>query len=61
MNKYQLREIGNLAIMHKLEMRDAVARGLSALIRAARTARSRAALMEYAPIFNVTNHPDFIV
>lgn len=38
-----------------------LARSLSALIRAARTAKSRAALMQYAPVFGVTNHPDFII
>ena len=38
-----------------------LARSLSALIRAARTNKSRAALMQYAPVFGVTNHPDFII
>ena len=38
-----------------------IARGLSALIRAARTRKSRDALMEYGPIFGVTNHPEFII
>lgn len=40
---------------------DFVARALSALIRAARTNKSRAALMEYAQIFAVADHPEFIV
>lgn len=61
MNKSELREIGNLAIMHKLGMADTVARGLSALIRASRTNRSRAALLEYAGVFGVANHPDFLI
>lgn len=38
-----------------------LARSLSALIRAARTNKSRDALMQYAPVFGVTNHPEFII
>lgn len=38
-----------------------LARSLSALIRSARTNKSRAELMQYAPIFGVTTHPDFII
>jgi len=60
MNKSELREIVILATMHKLGMTDTVAHGLSALIRAARTKKSAAALREYADIFSVTNHPEFI-
>jgi hypothetical protein len=37
-----------------------VARALSSLIRAARTNKSAAALREYADIFGVTDHPEFI-
>jgi len=61
MNKSELREIANIIMYHKLGMADTVARSLSALIRAARTNKSRAALMEYAPILGVIGHPDFIV
>lgn len=61
MNKHQRNEIAKLAVMHRLGMHDAVARGLSALIRAAMTARARAALLEYAELFAVTDNPDFIV
>jgi hypothetical protein len=61
MNKSEKREISNLAVMHKLGMTDTVARGLSALIRSARNKKSVAALLEYADIFGVKNHPDFIV
>jgi hypothetical protein len=60
MTKSELRELVTLAQMHKLGMRDTVARGLSALIRSARTKRSIESLREYAPIFGVVNHPDFI-
>jgi hypothetical protein len=61
MNRSELREISNLSVMHKLGMTDTVARGLSALIRSARTNKSAIALLEYADIFGVKNHPDFIV
>jgi hypothetical protein len=61
MKKSELREITKLAVMHKLGMADTVARGLSALIRAAMTKRSREALMEYADIFGVRNHPEFVI
>lgn len=61
MNKHQRNEIAKLAVMHKLGMADAVALGLSALIRSAMTARARAALLEYAELFAVTAHPDFII
>lgn len=61
MNKSEIREVSKLAQYHKLGMADCVARGLSALIRSARTAKSKAALLEYAPIFGVANHPDFII
>ena len=60
MTKSESREIAILATMHKLGMADTVARGLSSLIRAARTKKSAAALREYAEIFSVTDHPEFI-
>ena len=62
MNKHETREIIKL---HRFAGAGAdagmLARSLSALIRAARTNKSRAALMQYAPIFGVTHHPDFII
>jgi hypothetical protein len=61
MKKSELREITKLAVMHKLGMADTVARGLSALIRAAMTKRSREALLEYADIFGVRNNPEFVI
>ena len=61
MNKSELREIANIAIMHKIGMIDTVALGLSALIRSARTKKSAQELLEYAEILSVKNHPDFIV
>lgn len=61
MNKSETREVAKLAVAHKMGMTDMVARSLSALIRSAMTARSRAALMEYADLFGVREHPEFIV
>ncbi len=61
MNKSETREVSKLAVMNKLGMTDTVARGLSALIRAAMTKRSREALMEYADIFGVRNNPEFVI
>lgn len=61
MNKSEQREVIKLAQAHKLGMSDMVARSLSALIRASMTKRSRAALLEYADIFGVRNHPEFII
>jgi hypothetical protein len=42
-------------------MLDTVARGLSALVRAARTKRSRDALLAQADILEVIGHPEFII
>lgn len=61
MTKSETREITKLAVAHKLGMSDMVARSLSALIRASMTKRSRAALLEYADVFGVRNHPEFII
>lgn len=61
MTKSETREITKLAVAHKLGMSDMVARSLSALIRASMTKRSRAALLEYADVFGVRNHPEFVI
>lgn len=62
MNKTETREIVKLATWHKAGVpADIIARSLSALIRAARTSKSRAALLEYVPIFAVAAHPEFII
>ena len=61
MNESELCEISNLSKYNADGMQDTVARGLSALIRAARNKTSRAQLMRWAEIFGVTNHPEFIV
>ena len=61
MNKSEQREVTKLAIAHKLGMSDMVARSLSALIRASLTKKSRLALLEYADIFGVSQHPEFLI
>jgi hypothetical protein len=61
MNKSEIREVTKLAVAHKMGMSDLVARSLSALIRSAMTKRSRLALLDYADIFSVRNHPEFVI
>ena len=61
MTKSELREIANIAVMHKIGMIDTVARSLSSLVRSARTKKSAQELLEYAEILSVKKHPDFIV
>ena len=61
MNKMQTKEVCRLAQAHNLGMTDYVARSLSALIRCAMTSKARAALLEYADLFGVRNHPEFIL
>jgi len=61
MNKSEIREITKIAQYRAAGLgADYVARALSALIRAARTKKSAAALREYADIFGVAGHPEFI-
>jgi hypothetical protein len=40
---------------------DYLARALSALIRAARSAKSKTELMHHARELGITNHPEFII
>jgi hypothetical protein len=62
MNKHQKRAIASLEVMHSLGGYEInIAQGLSALIRASLTNKSKAALMEYAVKFNVINHSSFII
>ena len=61
MNKSERREVANLVVLHKHGLKDTVARGLSALVRSARTNKSAQEILEYAEILSVKNHPDFIV
>ena len=61
MNKSEQREIGKLQQAYDFGMDDMVARALSALIRACRTSRSRAALMAKASEWEMLDHPEFII
>jgi hypothetical protein len=61
MNKSEIREVAKIAQYHAAGLgADFVARALSSLIRAARTKKSAAALREYAEIFGVAGHAEFI-
>jgi hypothetical protein len=53
MNKSELRETEKLAIMHKLGMKDTIALSLSALIRSARTNKSKNELLPLAIVHGV--------
>lgn len=61
MTKSEDREIQNLSRYYDAGMSTNIALALSALIRAARTNKSRTELLSYAQAFNVENHPDFII
>ena len=61
MNKSQQREIAKLYCFYQIGMDDVVARGLSALIRAALRQSQVKLLMHYADAFGVRNHPEFLV
>ena len=63
MNKSETREVErlDLALRAGLCDRATVARALSALVRAARTSKSRAALVGQAEAWGVTSHPEYIV
>jgi predicted transcriptional regulator len=61
MNKNQIKQMSNIRFYVVNGMPDAAARGLSAMIRAAMSNKSKAALMAAAVELNLTNHPEFIV
>jgi hypothetical protein len=61
MTKAETREMKSVCLYISAGMTDTAARALSALIRAARTAKSRAALMEQAKALKLTQEPDFII
>jgi hypothetical protein len=61
MNKSEQREVNKLQQAYDLGMDDMVARALSALIRACRTSRSRAALMAQAREWEMLDHLEFII
>jgi hypothetical protein len=63
MNKSEQREVEMIRKYICLGMDDTAARALSALIRAARTSKSRAALMALAGPsgWGLINHPEFTI
>ena len=61
MNKSEIREVQKLTTWHAAGVSvDIIARSISALIRAARTNKSAAALRAHAAAMGVTGHPEFI-
>jgi hypothetical protein len=61
MSKSETREVQKIQQFHAAGLgADYVARALSALIRAARTNKSAAALRAHAATMGVTGHPEFI-
>ncbi len=63
MTKAENREIETIRKYVAFGMDDTAARALSALIRAARTSKSRDELMHYAGTkgWGLQNHPEFII
>lgn len=61
MNKSQIREMAKIAVLHKMGMADTVARSLSALVRSAPRESQKKAILEYAELFGVRSHPEFII
>ena len=62
MNKSQKRDLLTLCTMHKLGGYEVnIALGLSALIRSAMSEKSKAELIQYADILQVSKHPDFLI
>jgi hypothetical protein len=61
MNKAETRELKSVCLYIAAGMNDTAARALSALIRAARTNKSRQALMAQAEALQLTQEPEFIV
>tara|TARA_R110000868_G_scaffold93306_1_gene258245 strand:+ start:1127 stop:1315 length:189 start_codon:yes stop_codon:yes gene_type:complete len=62
MTKQQTKQLSNIRfyMLHN-ELHGAAARGLSALIRSAMTAKSQNELMAEAVKLGINNHPEFIV
>ena len=60
MTKSETREIENLKKHIAFGNIESAARGLSSLIRSARTNKSATELMAIARELNMTNHPEFI-
>lgn len=61
MNKSEAREMKSVCLYVAAGMNDTAARALSALIRAARTNKSKAALMQQAQALKLNTLPEFII
>jgi hypothetical protein len=62
MNKNETKAVSQLEVMWRLGgYEQNVAQGLSALIRAARTNKSRNNLLAFAEAWNINNNPHFII
>ena len=61
MTKSQLKQFAMIQAYMTNGMQDTAARGLSAMVRAAMSAKSRAALMAEAEALGLTNNPEFII
>ncbi len=61
MTKSETREVTKLETYLELGHADIVARNLSALIRAARTDKSKRDLIALAEAWNMAGNPDFII
>lgn len=62
MKKSEIKAVEKLELMMKLGgYEQNVAQGLSALIRAAMTAKSKRDLCALAEAWNITGHPNFII
>jgi len=62
MNQSETRELQKIIQYYAAGLGpDYLARALSALIRASRTNKSRAALLSRAEEFKITTHPEFII
>jgi hypothetical protein len=61
MTKSQLKQIEMARAYIQNGMADCAARSVSAMIRAAMSAKSRNALLAFALEHNLTNQPDFII
>lgn len=61
MTKSQTREMKNINMYACAGMLDTVALALSALVRAARSQKDKDALMTYARVYGVLQHPEFVI
>ena len=62
MNKHETKAVDRLEVMWKLGgYEQNIAQGLSALVRAARTDKSRRDLLALAEAWNIAGHPKFII